>query len=539
MPIDSDGRWSPDLYPRQMDALSACNPSKQNVVLLNGPRWASKTFACHHATAQHAWNTDHGNICILCLTQSVGIDSGVWQHFTEIFLPQWIDEGQFGMEWVKAPCIMNVTKKPYCKVSNRYGNSTMISLESLSNEDEVEGRFKGKVYSMIWINELTKFKKRKTFDTLKQCFRMPNLKPEEHLMLADTNPDLVLGKESPWYHLWYDLRSANDSELHKFVPEGENPDKIKPLRDSLRVIEFTIDDNLSLSQEKKDTIYAEFCHDPDLLAAYYFGQWVTASVDAIFHKVFRPLYHVVGEIETPGNDDPDMLFPQPDCMELRTGWDPGSSTNWAFALAEKFFLDNADVGKEVKNLYKGKPLFKALDEHVVVNEDVDIYDFIETVIQKIVFWESWIQRLYKRRIIWRHWSDRSVLDMRDIQNNKIYQEIIFDVSSEIGYPIFLEATARGRGSVDSGVDLMRRLFWEDRFFINRARCPHAIQTFKSIRRGRGYQVIAKGDRHKHSLDSWRYIVQTECADELRRKVISDLRKQRDAVSEPQVVSIPI
>lgn len=509
--------------------MQACLPGKKNLVLLNGPRWASKTFACQHATAQHAWNTDRGNICILALTQSVGIDSGVWQHLTEIFLPEWIEQGNFGMEWTRTPCIMNVTKKPYCKVSNCNGNSTTIALESLKNEDEVEGRFKGKAYSMIWINELTKFKKRKTFDTLKQCLRMPHLAPEQHLLLADTNPDLVLGKESPWYQLWYDLRGADDSELHKFVPDGENPDKIKPLRDALRVIEFTIDDNESLTQEKKDTLYAEFCHDPDLLAAYYFGQWVTASVDAIFHKVFRPLYHVVGEMETPGNPDPEMLFPEPTCMELIGGWDPGSSTNWAFALAEKFFLENKD--------YKGKPLFKGLDEHVIVGEDVDVYDFLERVIEKMVFWQTWVKKLYNREVRWRHLSDRSVLDMKDIQSGKMYQEIIFEVSTEIGLSIFLEATERKGGSVEAGTDLMRRIFWEDRLFFNRARCPHAIQTFKSIRKGKGYQIIAKGDRHKHSYDSWRYIIQSECREELQRRVISTLMKQREAETEIGVVSV--
>lgn len=538
MAVDLDGRWQADICEKQREGLAACLPSRQNVVLFNGPRWSGKTIDCHHAACQHSYITDRANICVLSLTQSVGIDSGVWQHLTELFLPEWIN-GEFGMEWAKKPCIMNVTKKPYCEVTNRHGTVSRISLESLKNEDEVEARFKSRSYSMIWINELTKWKNRKTFDTLKQCLRMPHLKPEEHLFLADTNPCLVLGKESPWYHLWYDLRSSDDAELHKFVPEGENPDKIKPLRDSLRVIEFTIDDNTYITQEKKAALYSEFCHDPDLLAAYYYGQWVTASVDAIFHKVFRPLYHVVGELETPANSDPDMLCPEPTCMELFGGWDPGSTTNWAFGLAEKFFLDDAQVEKDLKTLYKGKPLFKALDEHVVVNEDVDVYEFVEAVIEKMMFWQNWVERLYKRRVLWRHWSDRSVLDMRDLQTGKIYQEIIFDVSSEIGLPIFLDAAARGRGSVESGVDLMRRLFWEDRFFINRARCPHAIQTFKSIRKGKANQVIAKGDRHKHSLDSWRYIVQTECADELRRKVMSNLKKQREAESEASVISVPI
>src|SRR6267142_3553942 len=153
MPIDIEGRGSPGLYPRQLEAMQACTPSKKNFVLLNGCRWASKTYAAANATCQHAWDTDRGNICILTLTQSVGIDSGIWKHLSEIFLPDWIG-GEFGMEWARTPCIMNVTKKPYCKVTNRHGNTTMISLESLKNEDEVEGRFKGRVYSMIWINEL-------------------------------------------------------------------------------------------------------------------------------------------------------------------------------------------------------------------------------------------------------------------------------------------------------------------------------------------------------------------------------------------------
>jgi len=486
--------------------MRACQPSFQNLILLSGPRWSGKTLAALNTIAQHAWNTDRGNIVVLTLTQSVGLDSGVWIDLIETILPEWID-GNFGMEWVKKPYVQNVTKKPACSVLNKFGNESRIQLDSLKNEDEVEGRYKGKRYSMIFINELSKFKSRNTFDAMKQCLRMLHLREEDHLLLCDTNPSDE-GTESWIYELWYEFRTARDVDA-----------SLLPLQKALKLIEYTVDDNFAMSPDKKASLMADFSHDEDLLARYFYGKWVTASADAIFHRVFRPAYHVVGEEETPTNTDPEMMFPEADCIELYTGWDPGG-TNSAAVIMEKFFPRLPE--------YNGLPAFKVLDELAVIGEDVDLKEFVNAMLRKMDFWEGMVGK----HVGWKHWSDRSVFDMKDLESHKYYVQLIHEMSDG---RIRLEGAERSPGSVRAGVDLMRRLLWEDRLFLNRARCPICINAIKSVKRGKSeLAVIQKGSPHKHPIDAMRYVLQSECYFELNKQVFMNVRKKRESA----IVSVP-
>lgn len=532
MPVDDNGVWYPDLFPKQQETLQACLPGPQNMLLVNGPRWSGKTFALYHAMCQHAWNTDRGNICMLTITQSAGIDSGPWQHLTEVIIPEWI-EGNFGMEWVREPCVQSVTKKPMCKVRNAYGNSTQISLESLKNEDEVEQRFKGKAYSCIWVNEMSKFKKRKTFDTLKQCLRMPHLTEHQHLFVCDTNPDLDLGQESPWYKIWYELRSAEtDEELAALYPDVP-PENLKPIRDKLKLVEFTIDDNYSLSDQKKAELMADFSHDPDLLAAYYYGRWVTASADAIFFKVFRPLVHVIGESPGPGDDEPEIMVPEPGCIELVTGWDPGASVNSAAVIAEKVFRTEVVKDEKGKEHERRLPIIKFLDELVVVDTPHDLGDFTLRFLERMLWWEKLLGR--EGKIVWRHWADRSVLDMRSPQAAKFFHQIIYEASDG---QIHLLAAERGPGTVGQRVDLFKKMLFDDRLFFSRTMCPWLIQSVKSLKRGTSeVAVIAKGQRWKHAWDSASYLVSSECHEEMTKSVLLSMRKARPPSGG--LVSVPI
>lgn len=525
MALDSEGFWVPDLFPRQKELLEACQPSDQNLILANGPRWASKTFGCQHAVCQHAWETDRADICILTLTQSLGVDSGVWQHLTEIFIPMWI-EGDFGFNWIRQPYFHNVTKKPGCEVTNRHGTKSRISLQSLKNEKEVENLFKSKAYSMIWINELSKFKTRKTFDTLKQCLRMPHLSTDQHLLLADTNPDIDIGVESWIYKLWYEFKSADQDELTRLFSGAKIEDLI-PLQKALKLIEFTVDDNLSLSDEKKAQLRADFSHNQDLFDAYYMGKWVTASDQALFFTVFRPEFHCVGETQTASNWNPEILVPSDACFELWSGHDPGA-TNYGWALGNtEMTKRNKIVNNEITTVEV--PVIQVLDELVVVGEDFDLWDFVEQIVEKMVEWEKIIDRPGK--VAWRNWSDRSAFDVRIPFSDRLWHQAIFEAS---GGRIVLMAAERGRGSVNARVDLWRKLLFDERAFISRSRCPHIIDMCKSIRRGTGTNIIAKASRQKHIFDGLTYAVGSELYDELAR---SNRHMLRRAKTESTLVSV--
>jgi hypothetical protein len=60
---------------------------------------------------------------------------------------------------------------------------------------------------------------------------------------------------------------------------------------------------------------------------------------------------------------------------------------------------------------------------------------------------------------------------------------------------------------------------------------------KSLKRGTStVAIIAKGSRHKHPFDAGRYLVASECHEELNRSLIHSLRKER---TESALVSVPV
>lgn len=530
MPVDASGQFTLDLHPKQWETFRACAPGVQNMVLLNGPRWSGKTWAVHHGVCSHLWETDGADFCILTFTQSVGVDSGVWKHMAEIFLPEWV-KGDFGMEWIKEPFVNNVTKKPGAEIRNKHGTKSCISLQSLKNEDEVEERFKGKSYSGIWVNELSKFKKYATFDTLKQCLRMPHLKPEEHLLICDTNPDLDLGRASWIWELWYAFRTADFEQLTKMFPDV-NPKDLRPLQKSLKLIEFTIDDNLSLSEDKKASLRADFIRrGQEVYDAYYLGLWCTLSEDALFYKVFRPTFHIIGEAATVIEPNPETLVPQDGCFELISGFDPGG-VNFAWVLLDKWMQPREKFINEEKTMVE-VPCFSLLDELVIVGEDFDLWATVEQICGKMEEWEKVTGKV--AQLLWRNWSDRSAFDMRVAFSERYWHQHIHEAS---GGRIILIAAEKGRGSVVQRIDLFRKLLFEERFFISGNRCPHAIKMCRNLRKGKAQRPIAIGDPNKHIFDAITYAVASECSNELARSSY-ETRKIIDAPKGRGLVQVPM
>jgi hypothetical protein len=557
MLVDRHGRCSPALFPKQIEGLNACQPSKRNRILYSGPRLSGKTNGALHCIADNAWQTSYANWCMLSVTQSVGIDSGVWTAMSRIILPDWIS-GNFGMRWMNGrngepkgtPHIENVTKKPTCMFTNRHsfkddkwtGDYSQISLESLKNEDEVEERFKGKEYTGIFVNELSKFTNRRTFDTLILALRSMrgHLKKDQFIFLADTNP-AEEGTESWIYKLWYELRLMDDDKLWSEFPDDDTERKadarhpLVPIRDSLQLIEFSVDDNLSMTDEDKLNLKSSLSHDPDLLARYYYGKWVTASADAIFRGVFRPLIHVVPDAKQLILPDPDVLWPQPGCFELILSIDPGA-TNFASFIMEKyteqrlvkrlatdnegnFIMDNGRH-REISEM-RDVICFKVLDELVIVGEDFHLADYVEELTRMMVMWEWAIGK--PGQTMWRMWSDRMVFDVKIPFTDNFWHQSIHAAS---GGKIVLMAAERGRGSVAAGIDLLRKLLFERRILFSGTRCPHVINMLKSIKKGKtAASPVSAGSIWKHSLDGLRYGLVSELYDDMFTEVRGIMRKE--------------
>lgn len=507
---DQEARQLPPLIisEKQQRLLEMCR--KYKFVLASGPRLSTKTTGCEVAICDHAWNVQRANICVASVSQSAALDSGVWQELVEITIPQYMALPGMKMEWVKRPYVANVSKKPTLEISNKYGGIAKIQLDSLKHEKEAESRFKGKTYSMLYIPELSNFKERKTFDVWGECLRGRLWQEEDYLFLGDTNP-ADEGEQSWIWQVWWGLPQMSEEELLKeFGAEGK---LLVALRNQMAVLEFELADNIFNTPERINEVIARYIHDEDLYNRYVKGLWVQASSDALFAQVFRESRHVVGEIETPVNKSPLLLVPEENNQELISGWDPGTSINSAAAIIEKWWRPMPN-GKEVL-------VFKILDELVVIDSDHTIGDFTEAFVKKIRWWEEFCGREF----MFKHWSDRSVFDVKEPVENRYYHQLINEAS---GGEIILNAAGRGPNSVRQRVDLFRRLLFEDRILINRDFCPYTIQMCKSLRRG-GSEVatIQKGARLKHIFDAIMYAIASEAANELDQSTLENyMRKNR-------------
>lgn len=472
--------------PKCLLLRSTCK--KKKYVLASGPRYCTKTVSCLLAVCDHAWQVDNGNIVLITVSQSAGIDSGVWTDLVDFVIPA------YGLQFKKKPFIHPISKKPMCDVYNKSGKGVRIQLESLKDEADVEKRFKGKSYSMIYIPELSNFKLRKTFDVLAESLRGIGIKESQCLFLADTNP-ADEGEASWIFQLWYVLRGNDECEP-----------QFKALREKLGLIEFQISDNVYASEERIEELKARYAHDPDLAARYLHGLWTTSTEDALFAKVFRPNIHVIGETPTAQNTDPELMIPDPGCYQLGGGWDMGI-TNSAFSLVEKTYREDMVKNFDGKIEPKVVSVFNVLDELVIINEDFEMREFVGGVMKKMRFWEDWIGK----PIEWTHWSDLSAFDRKEPISNLYHHQLVFE---ESGGQIILQAAERGRGTVAQRINLFRRLLFQDRVHFS-AHCIRHIAMCKSLKKGKGqFSIIHKESPHKHAFDSLTYFIASECFEEL-------------------------
>lgn len=553
MPVDTvTGIWRPNTSLKQDELRELCR--KFRFPAANGPRYSGKTIGCQHAFVEHGWNTVRGNNCIITISQTVGIDSGIWKEFTESIIPEWID-GDFGLRWVREPYTMGVSKKPTCAITNkkvldldnpdsmteselkRAGAITVFQLESLKDEKEVEDRFKPRKYTGMYVPEMTTFHYRKTFDTWTECLRLKNPDPGTHfLFLCDYNPP---DSDSWWINdLWWALLDIPDDDQHLLeylqatIPDKEEEvlRKLIPatrvLKQQLARIDITVDDNPFADPSHVELLKAKYAHNDELYRRYILGECVQTTEDSLFVKNFRDI-HIVGEMQTAGNKNPEIIVPNDNTIELITGTDPGP-VNYSFQIIEKLFLD-----KEAYPQYNGKPIFNVLDELVLVKEDYDLNDVVEQCVKKMRFWEN----LGGKKYNWIHWADRSVFDTKVPFTEKMWHGVVYELSRGL---INFQAADRGKGSVNQRIDLFDRLLFENRVFFNRNFCPETIAMVKGIKKGKtAVGGIARGSPHKHAFDGVTYPIASECADELAKSIIQQIRQLRQEKNESSLVSIPL
>lgn len=501
--------WQPSVSPKQMKLIKLCHPrpGKVKFVLVSGPRLATKSIGCYHTVVDHAWNVRNASISVISPTVTTGHDGGCWWLLTERIIPEWI-AGDFGLEWITTPRQQGATKKLYCEIRNKFGGKSRIQLDSLQYEHEAEGRFKNKMHSMVYVSELSYYRRHETYKTFVETLRGPDWQEWDFLFLGDTNP-AEEGEESWIWKEFYDFRVREDVD-----------DNARLTQKQMALMEFTVYDNIFISQDRLNQQLAMYDFSEDLRARYRDGRWVKAVGNSVFFDVFKPNIHIRGEYDTPTNPDPEIILPEENCAELLTGWDIGE-VNDAFVICEKIFIPN-DQGKTVS-------FFKFLDEVVYIGSNLSTGEFVAECLDKIEFWEQQIGR----PVLWRNWSDRSAFS-RHHRDSKTYDhQLVWRLSEG---KIVLQASGFQRPfDRNKRVILNKKILFENRISISRSRCPNLIDSYQGLRPGPGRRGVDIVSKYKHAWDAASYLLCGEAFDE----VLNPREEIRTGRVMDGLVSVPL
>lgn len=492
--------WEPGISLKQRAILTVA----QKYVLVTGPRFSTKTRGILHAIVHHAWKTPNALVAMVGRTQTVNSDGGPWSVLHKYIIPEWI-EGNFGLEYVTEPKMDGATHKLICDIRNKHGGISRIQLDSLAVEKDAETRFKGKEYSMIYMTEASTFESRNTFDILQECLRgNPHMKPEDYKFILDTNPP-ENGEDNWMYELFWTERLREDFDD---VEDPKLVEIMKRRQAQFAVMEFTVDDNIFVSQEEREAQYAKYCHSQDLLDRFYYGKWVKAATESLFSEQFRPNIHIVGD--PPDKRDGEYLMPEENCGLLGTGQDIGGA-NTAVVIVEPNYRTELRKDRTGQMIEHEVPWFKVLDEVVVIGKNTPLSTIVDCTIDTMDYWEAQVDG----KVRWRHISDRSAFDKYDnIADSYEYLQVIAQSDGRIELE---RGPVKKRGSVQIRVNLLQKLLFQDRLFIS-SKCVRLIEMLNNIQKGKK-AAIDPGSPYKHVFDALTYYICMICVKEMQEMAV--------------------
>ena len=474
MPYTESGIWIPNLSPKQFQLFN----TYKRFLLVTGPRYSTKTRGSLHRLARHAWETPNAKIGLFARTTK-NLLIGAYEELVGHVLPEW-EHGLEGFEIVKRG--MNpTTRMEYCRITNMHGGISEFQVHSLDDESRIPEKMKATFFSCAWISELSNFKTRRVFDFVIPQLRAPGVPEELMMWMADTNPDEELGDDSWIYRLFYNERSQED-----------HPDPM--FQKHLGVVEFTLDDNIFASEEKKAEIKGIYRHDPDLYAAMVEGKWVRTTTGALFSGIFSRHRHVIGDVSGLEPDEWEVALPSEHCQELFVGWDLGSSSH-SVTILEKIIQPNGDA------------IWVVLDEICHVHSEVTIQDIALEVLERM----DKLEEVCGRKFSWTHYSDPSA---------EVYRASVGMVESMIvakatGGRIQLTMVEKGAGSVRLRANLLKQALQKGQFFVS-AHCNWHIEMLAGgLKLGKRKNEYVKNNDFKHCFDSATYPMLAEAPFDLQ------------------------
>lgn len=432
------------------------------------------SLGVEHRVMRHLWETPGARAVLVTKTHKVGKDGGVWADMTEIIMPEWLNANIVGISGlpleytsesrgIAGPRMDAATRTSSFRIRNYWGGESEFIHFSLDNVDEVEAKFKGTRFSLVWFSELSEFNSRNVFTATIQQLRIGQRK--DQMFVADTNP-AVEGTEFWAYQLWYLERQRKDHSEPLFQRE-------------LKLIEVFLEDNPFLSEADMAELRGsnlemnEGDYDRNVN-----GKWRKGfgHRGKLFSHLIVESLHFIGPAIDVSKDQSDLY----------TGWDIGASKNHAFVILEK---------KSINDLI----IWCVLDELVCVDDTISTEEFA---------WQAWekirkLEEFYDRKFNWTHWSDSSAWENRSSSADGYDAAIVERVTQGA---IELIPVEKPQQSVATGIRIIGRLLRETRLFIGN-NCPKVQQMLSEVSEGKTKPV--DDTEFKHPFDALRYPIYME------------------------------
>lgn len=489
--VEQDGRsvWVPGMSPKGYLVAA----SKARYKFLHGCRKSTKSNTCQNILLQHAWLMDRAKVGIFSGNLKAGAE-GTYDDLTkpEGRVSEWV-EGlrSAGFKVTKEPTFETDTKMRYFRIRNRHGTESEIQVHSIDREDKVAVRFKQMRFSLIYMCEADGFKNLDTMLYLSDQLRVEHLPYEAHQFLIDCNP-------------------ADEGEDHflfqkfQLTDLGRSSDCTDPEYASFH---FVMDDNPFIPEQEKQDVFKKWSYDQEKLDRFYYGLWRRSKEGAVFERQFKPEIHVIGSIQSPNPEEHTILTPDASCFELPSGWDLGDSTNHALIVGAKRVVDKL-------------PVFDIIDEWFSNDSNTTPEDIVRIWIEKEERWAKYMKQAHsKDKLVWHQWSDSSAMRRLTAASNSMAGEL----SRVSGGRVNLIGVRKQPGSVETRINMLQRLLFEDRIFVS-ASCTHVIDMLKYIKflptsSKKQVRQIDRYNKWKHILDALTYMLSYESAMELSREAV--------------------
>lgn len=471
---DQHGNWIPSLSRKGYLIYN----DYHRFLLTHGAKKSGKTLSNLHKLCRHAFEIEGAVICFVHKTVK-GAKSGAWRDLITYTIPHWL-AANIGFKYTVEPRTEPDTKLNWFRIRNAYGGESEFQLHSLEHAKDAEAKFKNTRFSMVYMSEADQFEDRIVFDTLDDQLRIVGKPYHEHQLIADTNPPE--DGDRHWIHdLWFKKIGIESAEFSNLFRE----------------INFTLDDNPFLDPREVQGLKEKYRHDKHKYGRYVLGQWVRDDTGTIFENYLRPTFHIQGNVDGSDESKWRYIYPGEHCIELFAGWDLGDVNHAAIIGCKR------NIGKAAS--------FDIIDELVFIHKKISTARFAELFEQRMDFWEGALKQLYGRdRVVWRHWSDSSAMRYRSAAD--AHEELIVRQISE--GRINLMGVVKGRGSVEQGIDLIKKLFFENRLFIS-AKCRALIEALQLIKPS----DLDSSSRFRHPVDALRYMLVMEAPFDVESRII--------------------